>query len=68
MDKLPVSNLRQDALTKSLNELYGNRLPLEEATEAKNNLLQFFEVLIQIDKSNEEQTNEKQETITPASN
>lgn len=64
--KLPVSDLRPEPLAESLNELYGNKLTPEEAAEAKDNLLQFFELLIQIDKSNEEQSNEKQESLEAA--
>ena len=62
-DKLPVSNSRPEPLADSLNELYGNKLTPQEAAEAKDNLLRFFELLIQIDRSNEERSNEKQTSL-----
>lgn len=64
-EKLPVFNSERDGLADSLNELYDYKLTPEEKTEAKDNLLRFFELLIQIDRSNEEQ---RYDTLRSADN
>ena len=62
-EKLPVFNSKPDALAESISTLYGNKLTPEELAEAKDDLLGFFELLVQLDKSNEERSNEEQEPI-----
>lgn len=62
-EKLPVFNSKNDALAESISVLYGNKLTPEELTEAKDDLLGFFELLIQLDKSNEERSIEVQKPV-----
>lgn len=57
MSKQLVSQPKQNGLAESINELYGYTLTPEETNEAAANLRQFFEVLIQVDRSNEERKN-----------
>lgn len=63
-EKLPVLSSGQDALAQSISGLYDNSLNQNELTDAESNLVGFWELLIQMDKGNEELTNGKPATAT----
>lgn len=47
-----------DKLEQEIQKLYGGALSRDELSEAKNNLVGFFELLIEIDQENKKKSNE----------